>query len=355
VQDPVTLTADQILGIRPRAPERLFSGEADVAKRQFRSLAALWHPDRNRDARAGRVFAHVAMLYREAERQIGEGTYSGAGAIRLTGADGSTWQLRYVRRHAFELGDLYVGRSVIVYLIDSAHRHFYERARRMAASFRFATPEMQAEVERYLPSVESAFVTADRLALVLKKPPEAVLLRDLLDHLGGRIDPRHVAWMISGLLSICCYLQFGGLVHAAISPDTLLVSPPQHSTLLPGGWFHAYEAGARIEMVPARSYESIPKSLLKDRVAAPRINLELVRATGRELLGDISGASLPWDKSLPRPMVDWLNYPSAGDAFTDYELWHEVLKDSFGARRFVELPVREADVYSCDGGCDGLR
>jgi hypothetical protein len=355
VQDPVTLTDDQILGIPLQAPERLFSGEANVAKRQFRALAALWHPDRNSSTQAGRVFAHIGALYREAAEQIGEGAYRGAGTIRLTRTDGSTCLLRYLRRHAFELGDLYVGRSVLVYLIDPVHRDLYDRARRMAASFRFASSEMRAEVERYLPSVESAFETADKLVLAVKKPPETVLLRDLLDHLGGRIDARHVAWIISGLLSICCYLQFSGLVHAAISPDALLVSPPQHSTLLPGGWFHAYGAGARIETVPTRTYEWIPKSLLKDRIATPRINLELVRATGRELLGDVSGAALPWDTSLPRPMVDWLIYPSAGDAFTDYELWHEVLKDSFGVRRFVELPVREADVYSSDGGCDGLR
>jgi len=355
VQDPVTLSADQILGIPLQAPERLFSGEASLAKRQFRALAALWHPDRNSGRQAGRVFAHITALYREVEEQIGEGAYRGAGAIRLTRTDGSTCQLRYLRRHAFELGDLYVGRSVLLYLIDPVHRHSYDRARRMAASFRFASPDMRAEVQRYLPSVESAFETADKLVLVLKKPPETVFLRDLLDHLGGRIDPRHVAWMISGLLSFCCYLEFSGLVHAAVSLDALLVSPPRHSTLIPGGWFHAYGAGARIETVPARTYEWIPKTLLKDRIATPRINLELVRVTGRELLGDISGAALPWDKSLPRPMVDWLNYPSARDAFTDYELWHEVLKDSFGARRFVELPVREADVYSYDGGYDGLR
>jgi hypothetical protein len=352
---PLAITGDQILGIPAKRPERLFSGDPDTAKRQFRSLASRWHPDRNHDPHAAAVFAHLVGLHREAARQVADRSWRGPGSLRLKGTDGRAWRLRYRRRHPFELGDLYVGRTVLVFLIDSTYRPLYDRATRIVASFRYATPEMRAEVERYLPSVTRAFETQDHLVLVLRKGDDTVLLRDLLDHLGGRIDPTHVAWMISGLLSICCFFQVTGLVHAAISPDTLLVSPPQHSTMIPGGWFHAFPAGARMEAVPARTYEWVSRRLLRDRVATPRITLELVRTTGRELLGDISGASLQWDKTLPRPMIDWLNQPSGGDAFRDYELWHEVLKDSFGARRFVEMPVREADVYQCDGGSDGTR
>lgn len=343
--EPLTLTADQILRIPTKAPERLFGGDLQAAKRQFRALAARWHPDLNHDPQAGTVFAHITELYGDARRQIGSGVWRGPGVLRLTEAKGRSWQLRYRKRHPFELGDLYVGRTVLLFLVDPIHRSLYDRATRMMALFRYATPAMQAEVQKYLPSVERTFETEDRLALVVRKPEDAVLLRDLLEHMGGRIDPKHVAWMISGLLSICCYFQFSGLVHAAISPDALLVSPPQHTTLIPGGWFHAFEAADRIETVPSRTYEWVPGRLLKDRVARLPVTLELVRATGRELLGDISGASLQWDRTLPRPMVDWLNHPSSGDAFSDYELWHEVLEDSFGARRFVELPVREADVY----------
>ena len=76
-----------------------------------------------------------------------------------------------------------------------------------------------------------------------------------------------------------------------------------------------------------------------------RSDLELIRATGRELLGDISGIRLR-DPSIPRPMAEWLRYPSAGSALADYRFWREVLIASFGGRRFVRLDVTPEKMYS---------
>jgi hypothetical protein len=41
--------------------------------------------------------------------------------------------------------------------------------------------------------------------LVLEKPVGTIRLRDLIEHFGGRLDPRHVAWMMSELLNVAAY------------------------------------------------------------------------------------------------------------------------------------------------------
>ena len=60
------LTADQILAIPATEPERLFTGDPAVARWEYRKLVSAWHPDHNRDARAGAVFDRYPQTPRPA-------------------------------------------------------------------------------------------------------------------------------------------------------------------------------------------------------------------------------------------------------------------------------------------------
>ena len=77
-----------------------------------------------------------------------------------------------------------------------------------------------------------------------------------------------------------------------------------------------------------------------------RTDLELVRVVGRALLGDVSGARLARDKAAPPAMLDWLCLPASGAPLQEYQTWQgQVLKASFGERRFVRLDVSVNDLY----------
>ena len=68
---------------------------------------------------------------------------------------------------------------------------------------------------------------------------------------------------------------------------------------------------------------------------------------GRELLGDISGMRLPHEKAAPQAMLEWLRLPASNDAAEEYRIWQQdILKESFGARRFVEMKLSHGDIYS---------
>ena len=83
------------------------------------------------------------------------------------------------------------------------------------------------------------------------------------------------------------------------------------------------------------------------QVAGIRTDLELIRALGRELLGDISGARLMREKAAPPPMLDWLRLPAPQSAVDDYHTWQrQVLTASFGERRFMKLDLSADDLYS---------
>ncbi len=53
------------------------------------------------------------------------------------------------------------------------------------------------------------------------------------------------------------------------------------------------------------------------------------------------------DRSIPRPVVDFLRGIPQENARMEYAAWSKgVLPNGFGARRFVELNLSDSDIYA---------
>lgn len=345
--DLANLSAAALLAIPPERSGHLFGGSADDIKKAYRLLAMKWHPDRSLDPDAHAVFQHIGRLY----AQAGEASASRNGQLQLTALDGKTYQINYLRCHRFELGSLYLAGTVAAFVVDREHADLVQRAERTIAGLDYANDGMRSQVAPHLPAYPfaGAFQTASAYVVVMRKSPELLLLRDVLDHFGGRLDPRHVAWVVSSLLNLCCYLQYAGIAHNALSPDSCFMSPQAHSVAILGGWWYAAGAGMPMVAAPASTLDWGPHDLLATKSSNIRTDLELVRAIGRELLGDIGGSRLAGDGAIPRAMADWLRLPASDNAIDEYRTWRtQVLHDSFGARRFAELPLTQSDIYAVD-------
>lgn len=346
MNDMTALSAEALLAIPLTEPERLFTGDADIAKQEFRALAARWHPDRCPEAGTTGVFQHVNRLYDAATRKLRGGIWHTPGLLAARATDGATYPIRYRQERAFELGRLFIGREIVAYVVALDHADLFQNAIQTLHRLPCANTRMAAEVGRYLPEIIRQFETRDGWVLVLRKPPDLVLLRDVLDRCGGGMDARHVAWVISSLLNLACYLDYARLAHNAILTDTWFISPPQHNGALLGGWWYAVRQGEPMRAAPAVTVQYAPFDVLDRKCGDSRTDRELIRALGRELLGDITGVRLARAKAAPSPMLDWLRLPAADSALHDYRTWmNRVLKDSFGERRFVDLAVTTDDLY----------
>lgn len=342
----MTLSANDLLAIDLAKPEHLFTGEEETAKQEFRALAARWHPDRQPDVAATTVFQHLSQLYETAVKKLRGGIWQTPGLLLLRATDGATYKIRYRKEHAFELGRCFIGREIVAYVLEKQYRDLFDNALSVLARLPCADGRMAAEIGRYLPEILRHFGTDEHKVLVLKKAPDLVLLHDLLEHLGGRIDPRHMAWIISSLLNVACYLDYAGLAHNAIASNAWFVSPAQHTGALLGGWWYAVRQSKPMLAAPAVTIEYAPFSVIDQKCGDRRTDLELIRAIGRELLGDATGLRLVGDKSIPPPLLDWLIQPASMTALDDYQLWtNEVLKRSFGKRRFLRLDVTAEALY----------
>jgi hypothetical protein len=322
-----------------KRPEDLFPGELAGAKARYLSLVERWHPDRGGD---GAVMAHVNALYREAVRRIEAGAWAGRGLARFESRTGERWELRYLASRSFELGRTYVGDTHLTYVVEKEHRALSENAEAFTGIFSYATDAMREEMARLLPrDVQIVRLADGRQLMRVPKTPDLLSLRDVLDHLGGKLDPRHVAWIGSGMHHLACYLRWAGLVHMDVSPDAVFVSPSLHRVALLGGWWFATKEGRRIASLPARTHDFLPWSVRGSKRATFAIDLETIRATLRELLGDLGGSPLQG----PDELVRWLSLPATGEPVDAYRGWYAALERTFGKRKFVELKLDAADLY----------
>ena len=340
------MTAADILAIKE--PERLFSSDLGTARREFHSLVMDWHPDHNPDLEANVVLAHINQLYREACKRILEGTWRVHGTLTFHTDDNKTYRIRHYIMFPFELGEVAISKRIVTYLVDEAYKDLFEESFRWtdSRSYPYANDKMKIEVERYLPKRAKILCLKDRNIIIIEKSPGIVRLRDLVEYFDGRLDPKHVAWIISSIYNLLCYFDFAKVIHGDISLDTYFVNPEKHNGALLGGWWYARQEGERLIALPARTVDNLPLDIWAGKKADKRIDLSLVRLLGREMLGDASGASFRTDRSIPQSLSEWLIYGTSGSALKDYEIWQKVvIPAAFGGRYFTKLDVKPEDIY----------
>lgn len=334
------LAAQDILKTPPSGAAAFFSAHGGPAE-GFRRLARDWHPDVNRDPDAGAVFRHLLALRAAAEAAAGTRP---AGSVRpFRGTDGRAFEMRHLRARPFDAGEILVGRGSLAYVVSEDFADLAEAA--AAWRPRFADAAMRAEMERFLPAPAVAVATTAGRVMGYRRTPDQIPLGDLVGHLGGRLDPFHAAWLASGLMNLCCWLEWAGLSHGWIGPDTVLVSPTYHSVALTGPFLFAAPLGACPAALPERTLSAVPRAGLPGAAAEASTDRELARLTVREALGDPGGGRILSDGSVPQAFALWLATPPAGDARRDYAGWEAARKAAFGPRRFVEMRVSSPDVY----------
>jgi hypothetical protein len=290
------------------------------------------------------VFEQILALHEAAERKLGAGAWSHPDTLRIDAVGGRSFLLRVKKRREFELGESAVAVGRVAYLIEKHHETLFTNGLRQIRDVRYPDPKIEADISRFIPKIEGTYETATHHIAMFGKTKDVVLLADLIAHLGGQLPPKHVAWLVSALLNLVCFFGVAGITHNAMSISTVFVSPKFHAAFPLGGWWYAAKSGSRLEMLPDETFALLPRSMAADKRADIRLDLESVRAIGRAALGDPTGLSLVGRPDLPKSMADYLRLPSSGSAVDDYRAWGQVLKDSFGPRRFVELSI--SDVYN---------
>lgn len=338
------MNASQILAIPLDEPERLFKDHNNLKHELFALLKA-WHPDVNKDPNASSVATHINALYARATVLAAKGSWQTPNLLILKGKDGRERRIAYRARRSFELGLLYIGETIATYVIDRKHENLVLSGLRAIGTIRYPDESFRRSLEQYFPKVEHYFETDDSFVICMRKRKDEVLLSDLIVHLGGKMDPKHVAWVLSCLFNLASFLHISKMTVNGIEPQTVFVSTPTHSLSILGGWWYGANFGKPMTSLPPAVYRLAPRKLINAKKAVSFLDLESIRAIGRTALGDITGTSFRMNADIPKPMASFLILPSSYNAVQDYQAWSDTLKDSFGPRKFVKLEVTMDDVY----------
>ncbi len=328
--DPLSLTADQILALPERQPQKLFTLDETKDKAIYRKLALRWHPDQPGGNK--HVFAHLSVMYARAARSLSPVTTE----VTIAGRSGKSILFRCRKQHVTELGEMLIGENNVAFCLKPEFEDLFHKAAGFLSGFRYGGPAMQKEMARFLPEVAATLDGKERLALIVRRPPGMVLLADLVEHMGGAVDPRHAGWIGSGLHNIGCYLEWAGLTHNGIGPYSVWVDPAGHGTALLGGWFYAMEQGKRLLALSDDAMEVAPRSVLADKKATKEIDAEMIRSTLKRITAG---------QDIPPAMDRWFKLAGTGNAIEDYAAWTAMLRTAFGPPKFIELDVSPNAIY----------
>lgn len=323
------MDAAAILSIPISSPFRLFPRKVSEREALFRQLVKTWHPDRGGD---GKVFSHINALHGAAKKAVDENS------IVWSARDGKTYRFEAKKVRSFELGRLAIGDSYVAFMLGNAHTDLTMQGIRMIGSVRYPDAKLKEMHQKLVPEIAKVIDTSTEDVVMIKKRKDAVLLRDVLEHFNGAIDPRHVAWIVSRLLDICCFYEVIHMCHNGLSIDTVFVEPATHLAFPLGGWWYAVKRGEQLKSVPPETFAVMPYSVRTAKLAEQRLDLECIRGIARTCLGtDMS--------KVPQAFRDYVRLPAPKSPLADYEAWQQVLKDSFGPRKFVKLELTSTDIY----------
>jgi hypothetical protein len=340
------LTAEKILSAKKVG--ELFTNDKNIMKSEYVALSKKWHPDCNGNSEeSNKVMTKINLFYNKAIDLFENNLWEGKKFIQLYLNNYQTLPINYNANYDFELGTYFTCNDKIIYVIEKEHEKFFINYKNSLAKLKFANDSMKKEFGRYLPFDVKYFKTNDEKFIIsIKKPDGFILLRDILNFYNGKIPDRHVAWILSTLYNIVCFLYYNNISQNGINLDNYFISPSNHSGALLGGWWYCTEFNKKMIGMPKEIYNILPPNIKSDKMGNIISDLESVRLIGRQLLGERSSYNIKLRKDIPEPFVNWLLLGSNNNAIEEYERWGKILTDSYGKRHFVEMKISENNLYN---------
>lgn len=319
----------------------LFPYGLDNIKNRYKELVKQWHPDINKKDNASDVFTKITYLYNRALDLFECGTWEKTNYVLLPKENGKKIALNFDTMFDFELGTCYVSKTKVVYVLGSEKEKYYLNTLKMFKSLRYKDKKMESDLGKFFPDLyDSSKLSDGRYCIVLSKTEDVVPLQNVFDYFHGKIEDRHVAWIISRLCNLSCFLKFNGVVHNGINLCNCFVSPQYHSILLLGGWWYANKENEKMLGTTKDIFSIMSVSSKGSKVSNCLTDLESIKLLGRQLLGEPNCRKLALNKEVPKSFINFLVGGSGNNAYEEFSKWDKALNDSYGKREFIKMNIK---------------
>ena len=270
--------------------------------------------------------------------------------IKLKCIDGSYYEMNFRIRHTFELGNMYVGNNLILYLIDNKYEIKALNAISKLNNIKYNNVDMKKEFHKYLPQVKESFRTiSGEVGIVIKKDEDLILLRDLLSYSKEDMSINEVSWILNSLYNIVCFISYNGLTHNGITLDSYFVSIKNNYGALLGGWWYAVETGKSFLGIPSDISKRMNCEINQNSKANSIVDLESIKVIGRNFLEDNRSIVLSMDKNIHRNFMIWLEESTTDNPFHEYGKWTSIY-NKIQRKNLIKFNIDKNDLYKSLGG-----
>lgn len=290
---------------------------------------------------ASDVFGKITELYNRSLDLLESGEWEKTNYILIKMDSGRKIALNYDTSFDFELGTCYVTKTKVVYLLQSDKQRFYDNAIKQIKCLKYKDKKMENDLSRFFPSVFQNFITnKGEYVIVLNKTEDVYPLTTVFNYFNKKIDDRHVAWIMSRLCNIACFLKYNNLVHNGINMKNCFISPKYHSILLLGGWWYCTSEEEKMIGTTKDILSIMPVSAKGNKKSSILTDLESIKLLGRQLLGQANCRKLVLDSSIPKPFTNFLISGSVKNSYEEFSKWDKVLNESYGRRKFINMEIK---------------
>ena len=269
--------------------------------------------------------------------------WSKSGFIKLKCTNGKYYTMNFKISHIFELGKMYIGNNLILYLIDKKHEKMALNAISKINSIKYDNFDMEIEFNKYLPKIKECFKTiSGEMGIVVQKDEDLILLKDLITCCNGKISLSEISYIISSLYNIACFINYNGLSHNGITPYSCFVSIKNKYVSLLGGWWYASKLGKPILGMPKEIRNIVSYKFNKSNSI---IDLESIRSMGKKLLGDSNGIILSRCRGASKNLIVWLEENSSSNQFDEYTKW-TIISKKMKDENFIRLDLNKKTFYN---------
>ena len=249
------------------------------------------------DFNDGEKFRKALLNYAEALANSKENDYEHDGLFEIRGEDdyiskdGTQIALEYMFKYEKLNYTCYLTKESVVYVFDSK-----ERAERFLDGLGMLSfPPADSKLVRSFPEIKMKVQLTNGLVVAFYRRPgfyPAELFQPF--------PSIHLAWVISRMENICCALEYSGITHGDLNPQSLMINVKTHEGALFGDW----------------------SQVLKKK---DNRDLESLRRTALDMAEN---------STEPKEMGRFLHSVPYGTAYDDFGRWDEVINKGFGGHHF---------------------
>ncbi len=340
------------------------------AKKTYRRLARVVHPDRNRNCdgkEAEDAYKRLEANWQEAKLKIASNTYGVKAASRKASPviiQSSTTEYT-VGDLAFkgDYANLYIcsftnsaGTNEALFKVARSPRD-NDLIQNEEKALTHLAESSQSNPHPFIPRLIESFgykeagTKVNRWVNILSFREGLFSLSEVRKHYVDGVDPKHMAWIFRRLLMTLGYSHQSGVLHGAVTPSHILVHPGTHDIQLTD-WSYSlvdpHLTGAVLAAIDSSYEEWYPEEVKKKEQPMKGLDLYMAASSMMYVMGgDPVTGYLP--DSVPRQLRAFLRgcrlsaLQRPQDAWKLSEEFDEVIVKLWGKRTFIpfEMPARQ--------------